>query len=71
MIVESPDNRIDWIVPATPADDGAAQQPTTAELAARERARQKALADTLLGGSVLTLEDNGRDPYNAIGRRPR
>lgn len=71
MIVENPDNRIDWIVPATPTDDAASRAPTTAELAARERARQKQLADTILGGSVLTLEDNGRDPYNAIGRRPR
>jgi hypothetical protein len=68
---ENPDNKIDWIVPSTPADDPAARPLTTAEIAARERARQQQVADALLGKASLTLDDAGTDPYNSVGRRPR
>jgi hypothetical protein len=68
---EIPDNRIDWIVPSTPVGDAAKRPPTTGELAERERARQKGMADVLLGSASLTIEDGGRDPYNSIGRRTR
>jgi hypothetical protein len=63
------DNRIDWIVPATPAEES---KLTTSELAEIERKRQKAVADSILGStSGLAIEDSGRDPYNSLGRRPR
>ncbi len=62
------DNRIDWVFPTTPAD---AAKLSTAELAERERARQKQVADELLNGVALSIEDAGRDPYNAVGRVPR
>jgi hypothetical protein len=69
---ENPNNKIDWFVPSTPAEGPAARPPTTAEIAARERARQKQVADALLGKAAgLTLDEGGRDPYNSVGRRPR